>query len=151
MYKYSLIMIMLIFMMSSCGGNDTVRPDSDQTQTGPVNPYGDPPDYSGDPFADFPDVTGVSIPSGQDQQDVGEEEVLSGTHFTVQISAATSESDARSLAESVDAQTTLPVFVDQEGGYWKVRVGAFPARQDAVDFIQTMVNMGFPDAWVTTR
>jgi hypothetical protein len=147
MNRLSLVTLALLVMLTACG-EDTVTPDT-HGQTGPIDPYADPPDYSGDPFADFPDVTGVSIPSGQ--VEVLEEEVLSGTHFTIQISAATTEEAAVRLAESVDAEITLPVFVDREGSYWKVRVGAFPARQDAMDYAQTLVDMGFTDAWVTTR
>lgn len=141
--------IMMVMFCLACG-EETVRPGVTQP-TGPIDPYGDPPDYSGeDPFADFPNVTGVSIPFGE-VETVEEEEILTGTHFTIQISAATSEEAASRLAESVQAETSHPVFIDQEGIYWKVRVGAFPARQDALDYAQTMVEMGFTDSWVTTR
>jgi hypothetical protein len=149
-HTFLFIILSIMLIMASGCGDDTVRPDDQQDQTGPINPYGDPPDYSGDPFEDFPTVTGVTIPTGGEEE-VYEEEVLSGSHFTVQVSAVTSEADALSLAESIDAQITLPVFVDHEGNYWKVRVGAFPARQDAIDYTSVMMNMGFADAWVTTR
>ncbi|MBN2586235.1 MAG: SPOR domain-containing protein [Candidatus Fermentibacteraceae bacterium] len=147
MNRRMLAVLVLVVVLAGCG-EDTVTPDVNG-ETGPIDPYADPPDYSGDPFDGFPNVTGVTIPSGQ--VEVIEEEVLSGTHFTIQISAATTEEAAVRLAESVDSEITLPVFIDREGSYWKVRVGAFPARQDAVDYSQTLVDMGFTDAWVTTR
>ncbi|OPL18786.1 MAG: hypothetical protein AVO35_13090 [Candidatus Aegiribacteria sp. MLS_C] len=152
MRKASVITAFMIVLFCMACGEEAVRPEDTQPM-GPIDPYGDPPDYSGeDPFANFPDVTGVSIPSGEvETVEDEQEEILAGTHFTIQISAATSEEAALSLAESVQGETTHPVFIDQEGIYWKVRVGAFPARQDALDYAQTIVEMGFTDAWVTTR
>ncbi len=143
-----LIPVLILF---ACG-DTTVTPDNtDQIiETGPIDPYGDPPGYTGDPFEDFPEVIGMSIP-GEEVPIEYEEEILSGTHFTVQISAATNEETAQRLAESVSTEIYHPVFIDHESGYWKVRVGAFPARADATDYSQVLVNMGFTDAWVTTR
>ena len=144
------ILLITFLMIAGCG-DTTVTPDTGIPEvTGPVDPYGDPPDYSGDPFENFPEVTGLSIPDNMPEVEY-EEEILTGTHFTVQISAATSEETALRLSESVSADIVHPVFIDLEGGYWKVRVGAFPARQDALDYTQILVNMGFTDAWVTTR
>jgi cell division septation protein DedD len=149
MNKAILIFLIPVLIVAGCG-DSTVTPDNDNPViTGPVDPYADPPDYSGNPFETFPDVTSLSIPDNIPFE--YEEEILTGTHFTVQISAATSEETAQRLAESVSADTVHPVFIDHQDGYWKVRVGAFPARQDATDYSQVLVNMGFTDAWVTTR
>ena len=148
---YRLILFLIPVLILSACGDTTVTPDStDQaTITGPIDPYEDPPGYTGDPFEDFPEVIGMSIPGEVPIE--YEEEILTGTHFTVQISAATNEETALRLAESVSAEIDHPVFIDRQGGFWKVRVGAFPAREDAVDYTQVLVNMGFTDAWVTTR
>jgi len=150
MNKYILVILVSILTIVSCG-ETTVSQDNDvQISTaGPVDPYDDPPDYTGDPFLNFPDVNGLSIPG--EAPGAGEEEILTGTHFTIQVTAATSEETAQRLAETVSAEITDPVFIDHIGDYWKVRVGAFPARQDAVEYLRVLVNMGFTDAWVTTR
>lgn len=150
MNKAILVFLVPFLILSACG-DTTVTPDnSDQTSTvEPVDPYGDPPDYTGDPFENFPGSTSLRIP-GEVVVEY-EEEVLTGTHFTIQISAATTEETAQRLAESVSAEINYPVFVDHIGGYWKVRVGAFPAREDAVAYTGVLVDMGFTDAWVTTR
>lgn len=150
MYRVVLLLIPVL-ILSACG-DTTVTPDNtDQTTiAGPIDPYSDPPGYTGDPFEEFPEVIGMSVP-GEVPVIEYEEEILSGTHFTVQISAATNEETALRLAESVSAEINHPVFIDHQSGYWKVRVGAFPAREDATDYTQVLVNMGFADAWVTTR
>lgn len=145
------ILLLFLMILAACGQETATRSGNDQGLTGPIDPYADPPDYSGDPFADFPQVISVSIPSEESETHEEAEEVLSGTHFTVQISAATSEETAERLAESVRAEITRPVFVDREGNYWKVRVGAFPVMQDAQEYTGVLVDMGFTDAWVTTR
>ena len=150
MYKSILFLIPVLFLFAC--GDTTVTPDStDQTAvTGPIDPYGDPPGYTGDPFVGFPEPVSMSIP-GEELPFVYEEEILSGTHFTVQISAATNEETAQRLAETIRADIDHSVFVDHQGGFWKVRVGAFPAAEDAAAYTQVLVNMGFTDAWVTTR
>ncbi len=149
MYKPILFLIPVLILFA-CG--DTVTPDNtDQTaETGPIDPYGDPPGYTGDPFETFPEPISMAIP-GEELPIVYEEEILSGTHFTIQISAATNEETAIRLKESVSAEVSHPVFIDHQGGFWKVRVGAFPAMEDAAAYTQVLVDMGFTDAWVTTR
>lgn len=151
MNKAILVFLVLFLIFTSCG-DTTVTPDiTDQPEaTGPIDPYCDPPDYTGDPFQDFPEPIGMIIPGDVPVEEY-EEEILTGTHFTIQISAATTEETAQRLAESVSAEINYPVFVDHMGGYWKVRVGAFPAREDAVAYTEILMDMGFTDAWVTTR
>lgn len=145
------MLLLFLMILAACGQETATRNENDQERTGPIDPYADPPDYSDDPFAGFPQVIGVGIPSEESEAPEEAEEVLSGTYFTVQISAATSEETAERLAESVRAEITPPVFVDREGNYWKVRVGAFPVMQDAQEYSGVLVDMGFTDAWVTTR
>ncbi len=150
MIRTAEVFIFLILLIMVACGNTTISTDTDQVEiTEDINPYSDPPGYTGNPFEDFPVVIGVPVP-GETYEEQGFE-ILSGTHFTVQISAATSQETAQRLAESVSADITLPVFIDHIGVYWKVRVGAFPAREDAVDYSRVLMDLGFTDAWVTTR
>ncbi len=149
MHKFILFLIPVLFLFAC--GDTTVTPDNtNQTTEGPIDPYGDPPGYTGDPFESFPEPVRMTIP-GEELPVEYEEEMLSGTHYTVQISAATNEETAIRLKESVSAEVDHPVFIDHQGGFWKVRVGAFPAMEDAAAYTQVLVNMGFTDAWVTTR
>ena len=151
MNKRILIFLIPVLILFACG-DTSVTPDNtaQTTATEPIDPYSDPPGYTGDPFVEFPEVIGMSIP-GEVPIIEYEEEILSGTHFTVQISAAANEETALRLVESISAEMNHPVFIDHQSGYWKVRVGAFPAREDATDYAQILVDMGFSDAWVTTR
>ncbi len=144
------VFIFLILLTMLGCGSATISTETDEIEViEDINPYADPPGYTGNPFADFPGVIGVSIP--RETHHEREFEILSGTHFTVQIAAAASQETAERLAESVSADITLPVFIDHIGMYWKVRVGAFPAQQDAIDYSRVLVDLGFTDAWVITR
>jgi len=144
-----LVPLTMVIFILGCG-DTTVTPEDDENGvSGPIDPYADPPDYQGDPFADFDTVIGMGVPSETDM--IEDEEILTGTHYTVQISAAAAEETANRLSESVAADVNHPVFVDLEGSYWKVRVGAFPARSDAEEYRSVLVHMGFSDAWVVTR
>ncbi len=150
MIRTAEVFIFLILLTILGCGTTTISTEADPIEdTEDINPYSDPSVYTGDPFRDFPGVIGVPIP--EETFNEQEFEILSGTHFTVQIAAATSQETAERLAESISADITLPVFIDHIGGFWKVRVGAFPAREDSVDYSHVLVDMGFTDAWVTTR
>jgi len=145
--------LILMFCLSACGSSAALRESMDDERetpvTGSIDPFDDPPGYEGDPFADFELVTGMSVPDFSTVQ--YEEEILTGAHFTVQISAATTEDTAERLVEIVSLVTTLPVFIDHLDGYWKVRVGAFPSRGEAEAHVEALVDMGYPGAWVTSR
>jgi hypothetical protein len=150
MIRTAEVFIFLILLAMLGCGKTTISTETDQAEiTEDINPYADPSGYTGDPFEDFPGVIGMSIP--EETYEEQNFEILSGTHFTVQIAAAASQDTAERLAESVSANITLPVFIDHIGMYWKVRVGAFPAQADAVDYSRVLVDLGFTDAWVTTR
>lgn len=141
--------LMTLLTMLGCG-KTTISAETDQVEIAEdINPYADPPGYTGNPFEDFPLVTGEPIPG--ETYDEREYEILSGTHFTVQIAATASQETAERLAESVSTDSSIPVFIDHIGVYWKVRVGAFPAREDAINYSYVLVDLGFMDAWVTTR
>ena len=145
--------ILLILVLAACGSSaalrDSLNEDREPVVTGPIDPFDDPPGYDGDPFENFEVVTGMSVPDYSMVQ--YEEEVLSGSHYTVQISAATTEDTADRLADIVSRGTAMPVFIDQLDGYWKVRVGAFPTRGEAESRLEDIRSLGYPDAWVTTR
>jgi len=149
-----LTLVAALCLFAACGDSTTTPGGDADVQdmpavTGPLNPYADPPDYEGDPFEGFPVVTGMIVP---DYTGVAnEEEILSGSHYTIQIAAATSEEASAMLAELAADGTSLPVFVDQIGGFWKVRIGAFASRTDAENMLGTVTELGYPDAWVTTR
>lgn len=143
-----------VLLIAACGSSiNTPGGESTGVETpvvtGPLDPYADPPDYEGDPFVGFPEVTGLPVP---DYTGVtAETEILSGAHYTIQIAAATSEEAAVRLAGMAEESLTLPVFIDPVGGFWKVRVGAFPSRTDADSALGGVRAQGYPDAWVTTR
>ena len=92
MIRTAEVFILLILLTVFGCGKATISTETDQVEiTEDINPYADPPGYTGDPFKDFPVVTGLSVPG--ETHDEREFEILSGTHFTVQITAATENDD----------------------------------------------------------
>ncbi len=150
------LLLLAAAVLFACGtgsvpGSQTQAPQS-QLPEGPIEPYADPPGYPEDPFESFPDVTGIALPAPEEPvAGEGGSEPLSGVHYSVQIAAVTNRATAERLAESVGDDVPGPVFVEEEQGYWKVRVGALPLMEDAQTLRQTLAEMGFDDAWVTVR
>jgi hypothetical protein len=141
-----------VLLLAACGHQTTV-PDTGPVATGPVDPYGDPPDYAGDPFRGFGEVFTMEVPG---EPPVVEEvpeipEIVPGGNVAVQISAALEEESALHLVDLVQTQVDSPVFIDHIGEYWKVRVGAFATREEAEDLLHRLQEMGYADAWIVER
>jgi len=144
--------VLLILLLAACGDQTVVIPDP-ETPTGPVDPYGDPPDYAGDPFTGFDEIVSLEVPG--DALPVEEFTPvpidMSTLPWSIQISAAAEEATALRLSELVAAEVDAPVFIDHVGQYWKVRVGAFLNRDDANGLLQQLQTMGLTDAWIVER
>lgn len=145
--RTSCIALLLILILVGCTRTVVEEP----TTLEPIDPYGDPPDYAGDPFAGFDSVYSISVPG--ETVEVVEVTTPDRTElpYSVQITAAGVEATAQRLAETVTAEIDAPVFIDQEGSYWKVRVGAFATPEEADELLNQMQQMGFTDAWIVFR
>jgi len=145
--RTSCIALLLILILVGCTRTVVEEP----TTLEPIDPYGDPPDYAGDPFAGFDSVYSISVPGETVEVVETTTPDRSELPYSVQITAAGVEATAQRLAETVTAEIDAPVFIDQEGSYWKVRVGAFATPEEADELLNQMQQMGFTDAWIVFR
>ncbi len=143
---------LLVILLAACGTQTVTVPTEEEIPEGPVDPYGDPPDYAGDPFAGFDEIVTLDVPGETVVEPPIEiPEYTPVLPFAVQITAAAEEATAQRLAESVAADVDAPVFIDRIGQYWKVRVGAFATRAEADGLLEQLQAMGFADAWIVER
>ncbi len=143
-------MLVLLCLVLGCGSKVTVPPGTGGTAEAVPDPYGDPPGYGVDPFTGFGDVVSLAVPggvAGQVEAAVPREE----GPYSVQVAACSTPGAAASLASNLESAVGQRVFVDREGGYHKVRVGAFESGEQAGDLLQTLKSMGYTDAWVVRR
>jgi predicted small secreted protein len=136
--------------LASCG-NRTVTAGGQGTdvQSGPLDPYGDPRVYEGDPFAGYLAVHSLSVPGPEVVPDSVSVPVAG--RWAVQVAACTSESAASRLLELASSETGLAGSVDREGQWWKVRLGGWASRQEAMDSLDLVKAAGYSDAWVVER
>jgi hypothetical protein len=132
---------LLAALACSCGTSTT---SGGEGLTEPVDPYGDPVVYPGDPFEGFGTVVDIAVPGSA--QDATDPPAAGG--WAVQIAACTSESDAAGLAAAASEELGLPSRVDHEGQWWKVRVGAYGTRLEAEEALPAVRSEGWSDAWV---
>jgi hypothetical protein len=140
--------ILPLCLAAGCGSTAAVPDGSGRTPEAVPDPYGDPPGYGADPFAGFGDVVSLAVPGGIAGQD---EAASSEGPFSVQVAACSTPEAAASLASSLESAVGQRVFVDREGGYHKVRVGAFGSGEEAAGLLQSLRSMGYGDAWVVRR
>lgn len=140
-----------VLVASGCGSSSS-RPGGGAqppaTASGPLDPYGDPPSYGGNPFAGFGQIVTIAVPGGT-AEPVTETGNTGG--FSVQVAACSTPEAAASLAGDLRGLLEQHVFVDVEGGYHKVRVGSFESREQATALQASVRALGYSDAWVVER
>ena len=140
--KY-LFWVTAFILLAACGTTTSLDDSDDEI----IDPYADPPGYSGDPFAGFGPVSSIRFPAeGSIGTEIEEPAVLDGP-WCVQVAACGSMDAALTLRDTVAAQTDLPVFVDHIGSYYKVRVGSFATSSDSDGLRVQLRSSGYPDAW----
>jgi len=68
--------------------------------------------------------------------------------FRVQVFASDDEATARAMSEEVAARLGQKVYVDHEGGMFKVRVGDCALREEAEKLRNMCQKAGYADAWI---
>lgn len=144
--KY-LLFISALILLAGCGTSSSSENNVDET----VDPYADPPGYSGDPFAGYGPVTTIRFPADGDTGIQIEESVASGGPWSVQVAACGSMDAALTLRDTVAAQTGQQVFIDHTGSYFKVRVGSFASSSGSDGLRIQLRENGYPDAWSVQR
>ncbi|HSG27992.1 MAG TPA: SPOR domain-containing protein, partial [Candidatus Krumholzibacterium sp.] len=69
------------------------------------------------------------------------------TGYRVQLFATSDLERARELKKNVMAETGLAVYIEYEGGLYKVRAGDFSGREDAAA-ARTVLVERYPDCWI---
>ena len=90
--------------------------------------------------ADSVVVEEVSAPAIAAAYDIG---------YRVQIFASSERAAAESLKLKASGETTFPVYIEYEDGYYKVRVGDFGSRDEAAEARAGLSEM-YPDCWIVT-
>lgn len=144
--KY-LLLFSIFVLFAGCGTTTTSSDNSNDE----IDPYADPPDYSGDPFAGFGPVASIRFPAEEEVViEIEEPTVLNGP-WSVQVAACGSMDAALTLRDIIAAWTDQPVFVDHTGSYYKVRVGSFATSADSDGLRTQLRSGGYPDAWSVQR
>lgn len=144
--KYLLFTAAFI-LLAGCGTTTSFENNADEI----VDPYADPPGYSGDPFVGYGPVTTIRFPAAGDTVIEIEENTVPSGPWSVQVAACGSMDAALTLRDTVAAQTGQQVFIDHTGSYYKVRVGSFATSADSNGLRIQLRENGYPDAWSVQR
>lgn len=142
-FRGKILVVSLSLISFSCGTETSVEGGAETL----IDPYGDPPGYSGDPFAGYGPVTSIDLPA----QGESHETVLPTGSWTVQVAACATLESAMSVRDAVDVSFEEPVFIDHIGSYYKVRVGSFGSSEETAELRNRLRAEGFPDAWSIER
>jgi len=95
-----------------------------------------------------PAETVVATPPPAPEPEATMTEIHSGPLFYVQIFASSNRKSAEEIARKADTrldQTVRILFLDP---YYKVLVGGFADKDDAVVLRRDLTEIGYPDAWI---
>ncbi len=141
----------LLFAFTLFIGCGTTTTNSDSDADLLIDPYADPPGYAGDPFAGYGPVVSINLPADENENiEIVETSDISGS-WSVQVAACASMDAALTLRDTIAANTGHPVFVDQTGRYYKVRVGSFVSSVASDELRAQLRSNGYPDAWSVQR
>jgi hypothetical protein len=68
--------------------------------------------------------------------------------YRIQLFAGRLQSDALTIQTNIANQVSVPVFLIYEAPQYKVRLGNFPERDEAMALCRQLRRKGFPGAWV---
>ncbi|MDG5814481.1 SPOR domain-containing protein [Chitinispirillales bacterium ANBcel5] len=68
--------------------------------------------------------------------------------FRIQVVAAKQLETVNEEKEKLVSGIALPVYVSYEQPYYKLLVGDFKDREDAESNLESVINLGYSDAWV---
>jgi cell division protein FtsN len=76
------------------------------------------------------------------------EEVF-GIGYRIQVFASSELESAERMKAKVAGETALPVYIEYEGGYYKIRVGDFTTREEAA-VERGRISELYPDCWIVS-
>jgi hypothetical protein len=146
------LLVMAAVLVAGCGRTviEGTGGQGADTLSGPVDPYGDPREYEGDPFAGYLAVHSIDVPGPAAPGDSVYTPAATG-RWSIQVAACSTESAASRLVELAASDTGLEGHVDREGQWWKVRVGAWETMEEATSALGAVRTAGYADAWVVER
>ena len=103
-----------------------------------------PPSSNQEPVIIFED----EVPAINEQQSEQPEVSATKGLFRVQVFATVDKSKAEAIMDAIKEKENIPVFIEQEEGLYKVRVGEFKTRVEAEGFRNYIRTRGYPDAFV---
>jgi hypothetical protein len=68
--------------------------------------------------------------------------------FRIQLFASSDRDVAQNARDVAVTRLGIPVYLDLEGGVYKVRAGDFPTREDAAATLPAVRSPYYPDAWI---
>ncbi|GEM_PF-603068 len=68
--------------------------------------------------------------------------------YRIQIFSSTNYYDAVRVRDEAAARFSVPVYLDHEVPFYKIRVGNFRDKDRADDLKETAKALGYPDAWI---
>lgn len=68
--------------------------------------------------------------------------------FRIQLFASADRDVAQSARDAAVTRLRVPVYLDLEGGVYKVRAGDFGTREDAAATLPSVRSPYYPDAWI---
>lgn len=76
------------------------------------------------------------------------EEVF-GIGYRIQIFASSELQSAESTKRKAAGEVALPIYIEYEGGYYKVRIGDFSSREEAAVERAKIAEI-YPDCWIVS-
>ena len=91
--------------------------------------------------ADTVQIEEIAVPSKPEE--------MFGIGYRIQIFASSELESAESTKRKAAGEVALPIYIEYEGGYYKVRIGDFASREEAAA-VRAKIAEIYPDCWIVS-
>lgn len=154
--KHAIFLCITGFLISACGGSRATKETDQSANSGKIlgienlNEDFDPSNLVEPPIPIIPKTEentkqASAIDEGAESVADIPKEIIG---YRIQILQTENAQEAREFQQDAILRLDIDAYVSYDNPYYKVRVGDFPSRFEAEEFLTTLEGRGFKSAWI---
>jgi hypothetical protein len=154
--RHTIFLCVTLFLLSACAGSRATKETEKPANAGRIlglenlNEDFDPSTLVEPPIPIVP-----KMKEKANQANAGEEGAESVANipkeivgYRIQILQTEDAREAREFQQEAILRLDIDAYVSYDNPYYKVRIGDFPSRYEAEEFLTTLEGRGFKSAWI---
>lgn len=154
--RHTIILCVTCFLISACGGSRASKESEQSANSARIigienlNEDFDPSNLVEPPIPVIPKMeeranrANAGDEGAESVADIPKEVI----GYRIQILQTENAQEAREFQQDAILRLDIDAYVSYDNPYYKVRIGDFPSRYEAEEFLTTLEDRGFKSAWI---